>query len=354
MLLVAVLVVAITGFASDRLHGIFGSHTNTSANAGLSNEIVPFNPKQVILEVFGAPGAVATINYLDVNAQPQQVVNVPLPWTFMITTTEPAVVGNVVAQGNGDTLGCTTIGLGLLFDTLIVRSFMTPSVATLLGRWFWWPQRVRPRPASTMLRPRFALGSGRTAAVEAVVTLCLVKDEPTVCDQCLSGECGRAVGNEEGHRSRRVGRRQPALEGLPLNDGVELDVGIGRARARCVGETGSDRGHRDAVRAKRARQSAREPDNRAFAGDVGHQHRCRRLPERVRGEKHDPAEPTLSHAGRERLRQPECRLDVDRLDAPPRPGVEVGQGRDIKSCRCVNKHVAAAEPVQYLGGGTTR
>ncbi len=47
----------------------------------------------------------------------------------------------------------TTIALGLLFDTLIVRSFMTPSIATLLGRWFWWPQRVRPRPASQMLRP---------------------------------------------------------------------------------------------------------------------------------------------------------------------------------------------------------
>ena len=47
----------------------------------------------------------------------------------------------------------TTIGLGLLFDTLIVRSFMTPAIATLLGRWFWWPQRVRPRPASDMLRP---------------------------------------------------------------------------------------------------------------------------------------------------------------------------------------------------------
>jgi RND superfamily putative drug exporter len=47
----------------------------------------------------------------------------------------------------------TTIGLGLLFDTLIVRSFMTPSIATLLGRWFWWPVRVRPRPASSMLQP---------------------------------------------------------------------------------------------------------------------------------------------------------------------------------------------------------
>jgi putative drug exporter of the RND superfamily len=47
----------------------------------------------------------------------------------------------------------TTIGLGLLFDTLIVRSLMTPSIAALIGRWFWWPLHVRPRPASRMLRP---------------------------------------------------------------------------------------------------------------------------------------------------------------------------------------------------------
>ena len=32
--------------------------------------------------------------------------------------------------------------IGLLFDTLVIRSFMTPSIAALLGRWFWWPQRV--------------------------------------------------------------------------------------------------------------------------------------------------------------------------------------------------------------------
>ncbi|MUL63413.1 hypothetical protein BOO86_02955 [Mycobacterium sp. CBMA 234] len=46
----------------------------------------------------------------------------------------------------------TTIALGLLFDTLVVRSFLTPSIAALVGRWFWWPQAVRPRPASRMLR----------------------------------------------------------------------------------------------------------------------------------------------------------------------------------------------------------
>ena len=47
----------------------------------------------------------------------------------------------------------TTIGLGLMFDTLVVRSFMTPSIAALLGRWFWWPQIVRSRPVSQLLRP---------------------------------------------------------------------------------------------------------------------------------------------------------------------------------------------------------
>lgn len=106
MVLVAVVVVAAAGFAIYRLHGIFGSDRNTSANSGISNEIVPFNPKQVVLEVFGVPGAVATINYLDVNAQPQQVVDAPLPWSFTITTTQPVVLGNVVAQGNGNTIGC--------------------------------------------------------------------------------------------------------------------------------------------------------------------------------------------------------------------------------------------------------
>jgi RND superfamily putative drug exporter len=40
----------------------------------------------------------------------------------------------------------TTIGLGLLFDTLVVRSFLMPSIAAMLGRWFWWPMNVASRP----------------------------------------------------------------------------------------------------------------------------------------------------------------------------------------------------------------
>jgi RND superfamily putative drug exporter len=77
----------------------------------------------------------------------------------------------------------TTIGLGLLFDTLIVRSFMTPSIAALLGRWFWWPQIVRPRPASSLLQP-----VGTRAAVRVLLR------QP---------EAGAGFSVQEGTESRR-------------------------------------------------------------------------------------------------------------------------------------------------------
>lgn len=45
----------------------------------------------------------------------------------------------------------TTIGVGLLLDTLIVRTFVLPSLIALLGRWFWWPTRtgIRSRASSS-------------------------------------------------------------------------------------------------------------------------------------------------------------------------------------------------------------
>jgi len=47
----------------------------------------------------------------------------------------------------------TTIALGLLFDTLIVRTFMTPAIAALMGKWFWWPTIVRSRAAMRVPPP---------------------------------------------------------------------------------------------------------------------------------------------------------------------------------------------------------
>lgn len=106
MPIVAVVVLAGAAFGVYRLHGIFGSQSDHVSAVGPANQIVPFNPKHVELEVFGGQGTVATINYLDVNAQLQQVVDAPLPWSYSATTTLPGVFANLVAQGDSSTIGC--------------------------------------------------------------------------------------------------------------------------------------------------------------------------------------------------------------------------------------------------------
>ncbi|MFV8051605.1 MmpS family transport accessory protein [Mycobacterium sp. 48b] len=106
MYLVAVVVIALAGFVVFRLHGVFASQDVTSTPSGSGNDIVPFNPKHVVLEVFGPPGTVATITYLDVDAQPQRADAVTLPWTYDTTTTQPAVAVNVSAQGDSESIGC--------------------------------------------------------------------------------------------------------------------------------------------------------------------------------------------------------------------------------------------------------
>lgn len=122
MLLIAVAVVAAAGSAVYQLHGIFGSHHNTSNAAAISNDLISFNPKHVVLQVFGPPGTVATINYLDVNAQPQRVDDTTLPWSYDITTTEPAVFVNVMAQGDSDSIGCRITIDGVVKDERSVNT----------------------------------------------------------------------------------------------------------------------------------------------------------------------------------------------------------------------------------------
>ena len=106
LVLVIAGVVAVSGLAVYRLHGVFGVHGNAFGGGAVADNIVPFNPKVLKLEVWGSPGNIATINYLDVNSKPQQALEVPLPWSLTLTTTLPAVPANLVAQGRGNSLGC--------------------------------------------------------------------------------------------------------------------------------------------------------------------------------------------------------------------------------------------------------
>jgi hypothetical protein len=102
--LVFVVVLAASGLIVMRLHKVFGSEDlNAAAGAGI--EIVQFNPKIMVYDVFGPPGSTATIDYFDADANTHEV-NAALPWSTTISTTLPAVSANIMAQGDSDQIGC--------------------------------------------------------------------------------------------------------------------------------------------------------------------------------------------------------------------------------------------------------
>jgi hypothetical protein len=104
--LVVLVVAAVGAFVVFRVHGYFGSEKRESyADSNLKNP-EPFNPKRITYEVFGPTGTVADISYFDVNSDPQRVDNAPLPWSLHISTTKATMVGNLVAQGDSNSIGC--------------------------------------------------------------------------------------------------------------------------------------------------------------------------------------------------------------------------------------------------------
>jgi Mycobacterium membrane protein len=94
------------GVAVHQLRGVFGSDAIFSATGSSAEPLEPSHLKQVTYEIYGPGDTSGSVSYLDNNAQSEQANFERLPWTFTITTTVPAVIANVVAQGNSDNIGC--------------------------------------------------------------------------------------------------------------------------------------------------------------------------------------------------------------------------------------------------------
>jgi hypothetical protein len=97
-----------------RVHGYFGSEKRSSYADSNLESAKPFNPKEITYEVFGPPGTVADISYFDVNSDPKRIDGAPLPWSLHITTTNAAMMGDLVAQGNSDSIGCRIVVDGVV------------------------------------------------------------------------------------------------------------------------------------------------------------------------------------------------------------------------------------------------
>jgi hypothetical protein len=114
--LIVVVAVALGAVAVDRLRGVFGSDVIFTATGSDAEPLEPTHVKQVTYEVYGPGDTTGSVSYLDKNAQPEQADFIGLPWTFTIRTTVPAVIANVVAQGNSDSIGCRITVDGVVKD----------------------------------------------------------------------------------------------------------------------------------------------------------------------------------------------------------------------------------------------
>ncbi len=101
-----VVAVVLGGIGVDRLRGVFGSDAIFSATGSSAEPLAPTHVKRVTYEVLGPPDTQGSISYLNGDAQPEQASFTSLPWSHTIATTIPAVIANVVAQGNSDSIGC--------------------------------------------------------------------------------------------------------------------------------------------------------------------------------------------------------------------------------------------------------
>ena len=79
--LVLIVVLAISGVVVSRLHRQFASQ-DLNANSGSGVEIVQFNPKIMVYDVYGSGNA--QISYFDPDAN-VHLVTVPLPWSITLS-----------------------------------------------------------------------------------------------------------------------------------------------------------------------------------------------------------------------------------------------------------------------------
>ncbi|OBK81637.1 MmpS family protein [Mycobacterium sp. 1164985.4] len=107
-LLIVVVIVA-GGFTVSRLRTVFGSDNRPAYADTEQEEQEAYDPKELVYEVFGPAGTVANISFFNADADPQYVEGVSLPWSSSYKLTGAAIVGNLIAQGTSQSIGCRII-----------------------------------------------------------------------------------------------------------------------------------------------------------------------------------------------------------------------------------------------------
>lgn len=116
--IIVIALLAAVGVVS-RLRTFFDSDKPYLAAGMPADAIRPINTKRVTYEIVGPAEASGRISYLDVNGKTIEAAFTELPWSVTVSTTDPGVLANVVAQGDSDALGCRI----LVDDKLVAEDF---------------------------------------------------------------------------------------------------------------------------------------------------------------------------------------------------------------------------------------
>jgi len=113
---VVLVVIAVVIYGVNTVRHLNDAITNPPSASAIPATVVQINPKNVTYEVFGSIGGGGRVTYADLNSQPIEVTLASLPWSHSETTMASSASLSLVAQVEGDSVGCRILVNGQVRD----------------------------------------------------------------------------------------------------------------------------------------------------------------------------------------------------------------------------------------------
>ena len=113
---VVLVVIAIVSYGVNAVRQLSNAITNPPVTSSIPATVVQINPKNVTYEVFGTLGSGGKVAYADLESQPIEVTLASLPWSLSETTMSSSATLSLVAQVDGNSVGCRIIVNGQVRD----------------------------------------------------------------------------------------------------------------------------------------------------------------------------------------------------------------------------------------------
>jgi hypothetical protein len=114
--LVVLAVITVVSYGVNTVRNLNAAITDPPEANAIPATVVQINPKNVTYEVFGTLGGSGRVTYADLNSAPVEVQLTSLPWTYSETTMAASASLSLVAQVEGDSVGCRILVDGQVRD----------------------------------------------------------------------------------------------------------------------------------------------------------------------------------------------------------------------------------------------